>query len=175
MRKDRLIPADELALHRSRDDAWISVDGIVYDITPHIKNHYGWRDGPVTTVVAIMNALGRDATREWHEVGVHAERKPMAELRTYRIGVLQGGPLDPAVTAVTAPEQASVDHASSSHFPQSCVLRASGRTGVLQLGLRILPVGTTLLLAVLIAKRMAAQAGVVGLLSTVRHAGTPTS
>lgn len=84
----RLVSRDELAKHNRREDAWIAVDGVVYNITPHIMNHPGWKDGPVTTVVAIMTYVGKDATRAWHEVGVHSTQKAQAELRTYAIGVL---------------------------------------------------------------------------------------
>ena len=51
----RIISEDELARHRTADDAWIAVRGLCYDITPHIVNHPGWRTaGQVSTVMAIM-------------------------------------------------------------------------------------------------------------------------
>lgn len=51
----RSISKHELAAHNTRHDAWIAVRGLVYDITPHIVNHPGWRTaGQVSTVMAIM-------------------------------------------------------------------------------------------------------------------------
>lgn len=88
------ITAEELARHTARDDAWIAVDGLVFNITPHINSHPGWYNGSVTTVVAIMQYLGKDATLAWHAVGIHASQKVMAELNAYQIGVLAGGPAD---------------------------------------------------------------------------------
>lgn len=85
-----MVSVEELAQHRARDDAWIAVDGVVYDITPHVRNHPGWTFGSVTTVVAIMAFVGKDATRAWHEVDVHRSKKAVAELRSYRIGTLEG-------------------------------------------------------------------------------------
>ena len=70
------------------------VDGLVYDITPHISHHPGWTSGSVTTVVAIMTYLGKDATLAFHAIGVHASPKVKAELRAYRIGILVGSTAD---------------------------------------------------------------------------------
>ena len=53
----------ELAEHTARDDAWIALEGIVYDITPHLNNHPGWDGAGVSTVLAIMNVLG--TPRPW--------------------------------------------------------------------------------------------------------------
>lgn len=87
--------------------AVVEVDGIVYNITPHIDNHPGWKEGSVSTVVAILAYLGSDATHAWHAVGaVHSTAKVKAELRSYRIGVLAGGVADceptPPLNATTA-------------------------------------------------------------------------
>lgn len=101
----RRVTREELARHTRREDAWIAVDGLVYNITPHINNHPGWGpSGSVTTVVAIMQYLGKDATLAWHAVGIHASRKVVAELRAYRIGVLAGGAADTA-SGPDAPER----------------------------------------------------------------------
>jgi cytochrome b involved in lipid metabolism len=88
--RDAVISLAELSRHTRRDDAWIAVDGFVYNITPHLNNHAGWKDGSVTTVVAIITYLGTDASLAWHAVGVHASPKVQAELRSYRIGRLDG-------------------------------------------------------------------------------------
>ena len=91
------ITLDEVAKHAARDDAWIAVDGYVYDITPHVAHHPGWNDpAKSTTVVAIMTYIGKDATRAWHAVHSHAERKTQLELATYMVGILAGGQHDRA-------------------------------------------------------------------------------
>lgn len=40
---------DEISRHRSEDDAWIVVDGQVYDVTPFLETHPG---GPEVTLAA---------------------------------------------------------------------------------------------------------------------------
>ncbi len=34
---------DEVAQHHFVDDAWVVIDGEVYDVTDHLVNHYGWQ------------------------------------------------------------------------------------------------------------------------------------
>ena len=85
----RVITMSEVAQHAARDDAWIAVDGYVYDITPHVEHHPGWTDpAKSTTVVAIMAYVGKDASKAWHAVTSHAERSTVAELEAFKIGVL---------------------------------------------------------------------------------------
>jgi nitrate reductase (NAD(P)H) len=92
------ITLDEVAKHAARDDAWIAVDGYVYDITPHAAHHPGWKDpAKSTTVVAIMAYIGKEATQAWHAVHSHADRKTQTELGTYMVGVLAGGQHDHAL------------------------------------------------------------------------------
>ncbi|KAJ1632083.1 cytochrome b5-like heme/steroid binding domain-containing protein [Pavlovales sp. CCMP2436] len=112
----RRIDAQELSRHTTRDDAWIAVDGVVYNITPHIDNHPGWKEGSVTTVIAIMAYLGRDATLAWHAVGVHSSRKVQVELSHYRIGILADSVADFADFA-PGEQSASAPEARSLHVP----------------------------------------------------------
>lgn len=44
----------QLKKHRSVDDAWISVQGIVYDMTEYVAKHPGGK--------IIMDGAGKDAT-----------------------------------------------------------------------------------------------------------------
>lgn len=37
----RFISPAELALHRSREDAWVALDGVVYDVSAYLSNHPG--------------------------------------------------------------------------------------------------------------------------------------
>jgi nitrate reductase (NAD(P)H) len=58
-----------VAQHRYADDAWIAVDGKVYDITEHIVDHPGWDTGcQVTTVLSILAHLGMDCSSEFHDI-----------------------------------------------------------------------------------------------------------
>ena len=60
----------------------------MYDITPHLKNHPGWDGAGVSTVLAIMNVLGRECSEEFDEILSHHTAKVRAELKVYRIGRL---------------------------------------------------------------------------------------
>jgi len=82
------VSASELAKHVHRDDAWIAVDGIVYNITPHLQNHPGWSSASISTVVAILAVLGRDCSEEFKEIQSHHDTKVVAELKAYRVGPL---------------------------------------------------------------------------------------
>jgi cytochrome b involved in lipid metabolism len=39
--KYRKITAEELAVHCSKESAWLSLDGVVYDVTVYLKYHPG--------------------------------------------------------------------------------------------------------------------------------------
>ena len=55
--------------HNTKEDGWIVVDGIVYDITNFAKNHPGWTAGGMTsTALAIEHALGTECSEEFHEL-----------------------------------------------------------------------------------------------------------
>ena len=60
---------EEVAHHNHKADAWIVVNGDVYDITPFVRTHWGWNAaGKNSTIVAIMSALGGDCTADFEEV-----------------------------------------------------------------------------------------------------------
>lgn len=50
------VTKEELAKHKSRDDAWSAFNGAVYNITPYIRFHPGGED-------ELMRVAGRDGTR----------------------------------------------------------------------------------------------------------------
>lgn len=54
----RIISRAELAAHTSEADCWISIDGIVYDVSKFLKVHPGGKS-------IIMEIAGRDATEEF--------------------------------------------------------------------------------------------------------------
>eukprot|EP00798_Chlamydomonas_sp_ICE-L_P030520 gene30520-35548_t len=56
---DKSWTLDEVKQHSYRDDGWIAVEGNVYDITQHIVDHDGWKDGGnMSTVLSILAHLG---------------------------------------------------------------------------------------------------------------------
>jgi cytochrome b involved in lipid metabolism len=60
---------EEVARHNHKADAWIVVNGDVYDITEFVRTHWGWNSaGKNSTIIAIMSALGSDCTTDFEEV-----------------------------------------------------------------------------------------------------------
>lgn len=54
----------EVRQHAAKDDAWIAVDGRVYDITEHLVNHPGWHDNAaISTVLSILAHAGSDCSQ----------------------------------------------------------------------------------------------------------------
>lgn len=84
---DRTFTLDEVRQHRYVDDAWIAVDGKVYDITEHIVTHPGWDSASVSTVLSIVAHAGTECTLEFREIH---RPYPVAwkQLRAFYIGDL---------------------------------------------------------------------------------------
>lgn len=68
----------EVAKHKTKSDAWISINGHVYDITKWIPKHPG---GSI-----IMKGVGKDATELFASIGHDAYAKRV--LAKYKIGEL---------------------------------------------------------------------------------------
>lgn len=80
----RKIPMSEVAVHAKRDDAWICVEGLVYDITQFVEKHPGgW--------LPISNLAGKDVTdafANYHPAAVYEKLLPsylIGEVADYRI------------------------------------------------------------------------------------------
>jgi Cytochrome b5-like Heme/Steroid binding domain len=57
--KLRKVTLQDLALHSIPESGWIAVQGLVYDITEHVKRHAGWKCGcAVSELMAILRCLG---------------------------------------------------------------------------------------------------------------------
>jgi len=50
----------EVQRHAAPNDAWVIVDGFVYNITDHVLNHPGWKCGcAVSELLTVINSLGK--------------------------------------------------------------------------------------------------------------------
>jgi len=66
----------EVARHNHKEDAWIVVNGEVYNITDFVRTHWGWNSaGKNSTIIAIMSSLGGDCTIDFEEVSNLARQK----------------------------------------------------------------------------------------------------
>ncbi|GAX83959.1 hypothetical protein CEUSTIGMA_g11383.t1 [Chlamydomonas eustigma] len=80
---------EDVREHKYCDDAWIAVDGKVYDITEHIVDHPGWDSGcAVSTVLSILAHAGSECSAEFHDIH---RSYPIAykQLAAYYIGQLE--------------------------------------------------------------------------------------
>ena len=60
-----LIDWSELAKHNKKDDCWIAIDGIVYDVTTYLEKHPGGDE-------LIIELGGQDASRSFAEAGARS-------------------------------------------------------------------------------------------------------
>lgn len=81
MASDKEISIDELSTHNTEKDAWIAIDGIVYDISNFIPNHPGG--------AAILKGIGTDATELFHAVEAHIKVQIQEYLEKNIIGQLK--------------------------------------------------------------------------------------
>mmetsp|Transcript_162897 Transcript_162897/g.312888 ORF Transcript_162897/g.312888 Transcript_162897/m.312888 type:complete len:1014 (+) Transcript_162897:129-3170(+) len=92
------IKMDEVAKHKSKDDAWIVLFGNVYDVTNWIPKHPGGEQ-------AIQVFLGMDATEEWkniHKPGTLENKNYSQHFK--KLGALDDG--KPKAAAGAAPAEA---------------------------------------------------------------------
>lgn len=98
----RAISERDVALHAHRSDAWIVVDGAVYDVTGYLDQHPGG-------VAPLLRCAGRDASVPFGGPQ-HDRAAVLPVLARYRIGVLAAGQGDIAVIkAVAAPPSRRVE------------------------------------------------------------------
>lgn len=102
----RKIAVSELEQHATNQDCWISVHGVVMDITPFLNEHPGGPD-------VIVSVSGRDCTQEFEDIGHTDSARGMG--KKYIIGSLYG--LDqshelriPTVDEVHTSNEQSVKH-----------------------------------------------------------------
>ncbi|XP_075166001.1 cytochrome b5 reductase 4 [Haematobia irritans] len=83
--KGRIIPVtlEELAKHNTRDNAWMAIRGVVYNVTRYMDFHPGG-------VEELMRGVGKDATKLFNEV--HAWVNYQQLLNKCLIGPLKNAP-----------------------------------------------------------------------------------
>ncbi|KAI1260489.1 FMN-dependent dehydrogenase-domain-containing protein [Xylariaceae sp. FL1019] len=59
--RERLISVEEISAHRTLDDLWLVVDGMVYDLTEFAPNHPGG-------LAVLLQYAGRDASQAYSEI-----------------------------------------------------------------------------------------------------------
>lgn len=97
----------DVARHNTKDDAWVAVDGRVFDITHHVATHPGWTSGCATSqLLAILRTLGTDCTEE--VLTVHSA-KALAKFAPFLIGVLA----EEGETGVAARTDGTIGHSRS--------------------------------------------------------------
>lgn len=88
------IPISEVEKHKSATDAWIAINGEVYDVTLWLKAHPGGEQ-------AVFAFLGTDASEEWN--GIHKpgtiEKYEPTPTGPKKVGKLAGGGGGPAPVA----------------------------------------------------------------------------
>ncbi|GAX76504.1 hypothetical protein CEUSTIGMA_g3949.t1 [Chlamydomonas eustigma] len=89
---DKVFGVADLKNHTSEKSCWIVVHGKVYDVTEFLEEHPGGYD-------IILTVTGRDATRDFDEIGHSNSAKKLLE--KYLIGSFEGG--DPVPMEQVAP------------------------------------------------------------------------
>lgn len=81
--KDEVYSMEEVKKHNHKNDCWVVVDNVVYNVTYFLKDHPG---GPE----AVIRYAGKDATKAFNDQESHdsAARRQLADMA---IGTLAGG------------------------------------------------------------------------------------
>jgi len=77
----RVISREELSKHGEQKDCWISVHGVVMNITPFLNEHPGGPD-------VIVSVSGRDCTNEFEDVGHTDSARRLGQ--KYVVGRMEG-------------------------------------------------------------------------------------
>lgn len=109
----RPITQQELEKHKSRSDCWVSLDGVVYDISNYLRFHPGGS-------AILLSVAGREAGREFRQH--HPWVNYSFILENCREGILQRGASAQAMphsTTLTPPNPVPPAFAVPSGMPQS--------------------------------------------------------
>ncbi|KAJ5995205.1 cytochrome b5 reductase [Penicillium waksmanii] len=114
--------ANDVALHKAKNDIWVIIHGKVYNITNYVRDHPGGAD-------VLRDVAGTDATEAYEDVG-HSEDADEI-LASYLIGTLKGAREFTRPKAIRVvqqpPEQISV--AKNSTFSTGAIVTTVGSVG----------------------------------------------
>ncbi|KFK38164.1 hypothetical protein AALP_AA3G077400 [Arabis alpina] len=101
--KGKVINFAELSQHSTSQDCWLLIDGKVYDVTKFLNDHPGGDD-------LLLLATGKDATREFEEVGHSSSAKTM--LNEFYVGDIDSTTKasDTVAATTTTPNQTEQNH-----------------------------------------------------------------
>eukprot|EP00009_Paramoeba_aestuarina_P001579 CAMPEP_0201516598 /NCGR_PEP_ID=MMETSP0161_2-20130828/7894_1 /ASSEMBLY_ACC=CAM_ASM_000251 /TAXON_ID=180227 /ORGANISM="Neoparamoeba aestuarina, Strain SoJaBio B1-5/56/2" /LENGTH=80 /DNA_ID=CAMNT_0047913793 /DNA_START=60 /DNA_END=302 /DNA_ORIENTATION=+ len=71
---------EEVAKHDDVKDCWLTIHGVVYDVTKFLDDHPGGD-------MVLLDVAGGDATVEFEDIGHSSDAKKM--LDQYKVGVLK--------------------------------------------------------------------------------------
>jgi cytochrome b involved in lipid metabolism len=66
----------EVAKHNTAKDAWVIIDGKVYDVTKFLEQHPGGEE-------VLLDVAGRDATNDFNDVG-HSDEVRSRFVQSFR-------------------------------------------------------------------------------------------
>ncbi|KAJ8760419.1 hypothetical protein K2173_015086 [Erythroxylum novogranatense] len=75
----KLYTMQEASQHNTKDDCWIVIDGMVYDVSSYLDEHPGGDD-------VVLATTGKDATDEFEDAGHSKSARELLE--TFCIGEL---------------------------------------------------------------------------------------
>jgi cytochrome b involved in lipid metabolism len=133
----------EVAKHRSRDDAWVIVDGHVIDVTRFLHEHPGGED-------ILLDVSGRDASREFAEVGHSADAR--ARLLELSVGTVRPDSEEELRDPGDASHDASIGR-TRADAGRAWALNAAAATGLSRLKLGVAAGAVVVLAMALIAHR----------------------
>ncbi|XP_074578479.1 uncharacterized protein LOC141834974 [Curcuma longa] len=108
---------DEISLHTTKQDCWLSIGGKVYDVADFLEEHPGGED-----VILHASASG-DATQAFEEVG-HSS-SAISLMKSYLIGTVEGyisGDQKPPKPATTAYREQAPSYSFSDYLLPLLVL-----------------------------------------------------
>ena len=91
---------DEIRKHNKKNDCWVVVDNVVYDMTPFLDEHPGGRRLPV-------KQAGKDATEVWNKIHGHRKEAILKQYAHLRVGVLADAAAPAAAPPPPSPPKAA--------------------------------------------------------------------
>ena len=69
----------DVATHSGKDDAWLVIDGKVFDVSKYLEDHPGGEE-------VLLDRVGQDATEDFEDVGHSQDARK--QLTTFEVGEL---------------------------------------------------------------------------------------